>query len=69
MENQLKIEKDLFTPLSEEEKKIEVSVRPSVGYWKDAWMRLKKDKLALVSLIVIVVVSSCSYFYSKIFSI
>ena len=65
MENQLKIEKDLFTPLSEEEKKIEVSVRPSVGYWKDAWMRLKKDKLALVSLIVIVVVIVAAIFIPK----
>lgn len=62
MENQLKIEKDLFTPLSEEEKKIEVSVRPSVGYWKDAWMRLKKDKLALASLIVIVMVIFAAIF-------
>lgn len=56
MENQLKIEKDLFIPLSEEEKKIEVSVRPSIGYWKDAWERLKKDKFAIASLIVIVAI-------------
>ena len=67
MENQLKIEKDLFTPLSEEEKKIKVSVRPSVGYWKDAWMRLKKDKLALISLIVIVVIILAAIFSSYIF--
>ena len=65
MENQLKIDKDLFTPLSEDEKKIEVSVRPSVGYWKDAWMRLKKDKLALASLIVIVVVVLAAIFIPK----
>jgi oligopeptide transport system permease protein len=56
MENELKIQKDLFTPLSEEEKKIEAIVRPSIGYWKDAWMRLKRDKFAIVSLVVIVVV-------------
>ena len=66
MENQLKIEKDLFTPLSEEEKKIEVIVRPSVGYWKDAWMRLKKDKFALISLIVIIVIVASSYFCSNV---
>jgi len=56
MENELKIQKDLFTPLSAEEKKIEVLVRPSVSYWKDAWTRLKKDKFAIVSLVVIVAV-------------
>ncbi|MDR3596159.1 ABC transporter permease [Clostridium sp.] len=56
MENQMKIEKDLFTPLSEEEKKVKVAVRPNVGYWKDAWTRLKRDKMAIISLIVIVVV-------------
>lgn len=62
MENQMKIEKDLFIPLSEEEKKVKVSVRPSVSYWKDAWMRLKKDKFALASLIVIVVIIAAAIF-------
>lgn len=56
MENQLKIEKELFTPLSAEEKKVNVTVRPSIGYWKDAWRRLKKDRMALVSLIVIIAI-------------
>lgn len=56
MENELKMQKDLFTPLSEEEKKIETIVRPSIGYWKDAWMRLKRDKFAIISLVVIVIV-------------
>lgn len=56
MENQLKIEKDLFTPLSEDEKKVSTIVRPSVGYWKDAWNRLKKDKFAMISLVVIVII-------------
>lgn len=56
MENQLKIEKDLFTPLSEDEKKVNTIVRPSVGYWKDAWNRLKKDKFAMISLVVIVII-------------
>lgn len=56
MENGLKIEKDLFTPLSEDEKKIETIVRPSISYWKDAWIRLKKDKFAIISLVVIVVI-------------
>jgi len=56
MENKFKIEKDLFTPLSAGEKKVEVSVRPSIGYWKDAWTRLKKDKFAIASLIIIIAI-------------
>jgi len=56
MENQLKIEKELFAPLSIEEKKVNAIVRPSVGYWKDAWNRLSKDKMALISLITIIAI-------------
>lgn len=53
MEN-LKISEDMFTPISKEEKQFEKNVRPSVGYWKDAWRRLKTNKVALGSLIVII---------------
>ena len=52
----LDIDKELFTPLSEEEKKFEEIVRPSVGYWADAWRRLKNNKVALFSLIMIILV-------------
>lgn len=56
MENNFEMDKALFTPLSEDEKNFEQVVRPSVGYWKDAWTRLKRNKVALVSLIVIVLI-------------
>jgi oligopeptide transport system permease protein len=56
MENQIKIEKELFAPLSAEEKKINAIVRPSVGYWKDAWNRLTRDRIALISLIAIIAI-------------
>jgi len=49
----LNIDKELFTPLSEEEKNFEQVVRPSVGFWADAWRRLKTNKVAIVSLIAI----------------
>ncbi|VYU08340.1 ABC transporter permease subunit [Clostridium tertium] len=52
----LDLDKELFTPLSDEEKKFEQIVRPSVGYWADAWRRLKGNKVALVSLIMIVII-------------
>lgn len=52
----LDMDKELFTPLSEEEKNFEQIVRPSVGYWADAWRRLKSNKVSLVSLIIIILV-------------
>lgn len=50
------IDKSKFTPLSDEEKKVEVVVRPSIGYWKDVWNRLKSNKMAIGGLIVIVAI-------------
>lgn len=55
MEN-LNLEKEMFAPLSAEEKKVDAVVRPSVGYWADAWRRLKGNKVALFSLIMISVI-------------
>lgn len=52
----LDLDKELFTPLSDEEKKFEQIVRPSVGYWADAWRRLKGNKVALFSLVMIIVI-------------
>ncbi|MDS0527505.1 ABC transporter permease [Clostridium sp. SHJSY1] len=54
MENYKDLDKSLFTPLSAEEKKFEQVVRPSVGYWKDAWRRLRSNKVAIASLIVVI---------------
>lgn len=54
MENYNELDKNLFTPLSDEEKKFTQVQRPSVGYWKDAWRRLKSNKVALISLIVVI---------------
>lgn len=55
MEN-INLNKEMFAPLSASEKKIEAVVRPSVGYWADAWRRLKSNKVALVSLIIIALI-------------
>ena len=56
MEENLNIDKELFTPLTDEEKKVDVVVRPSISYWKDAWMRLKSNKVALISLCMIIII-------------
>ena len=57
------IDSSSFELLSSEEKKIEVIVRPSIGYWKDAWRRLKANKMALISLIAIIVVILAAFLY------
>ncbi|WP_252213376.1 ABC transporter permease [Clostridium sp. VAP41] len=62
MEQEINLKKDLFTPLTEDEKKIEVIVRPSVGYWKDAWNRLKKNKMAIISLLAIIIIMLAAIF-------
>lgn len=59
---ELVIDKSKFTPLTKEEKKVEAIVRPSVGYWKDAWQRLIRDKMAITSLIVISIIILAAVF-------
>ncbi|PRR79591.1 Dipeptide transport system permease protein DppC [Clostridium vincentii] len=54
MEKYIDLDKNLFTPLKAEDKKFEQVVRPSVGYWSEAWTRLKSNKVALISLIVVI---------------
>ena len=52
----LDIDSELFSTLSSEEKKANEIVRPSVGYWANAWRRLKANKVALFSLVLIIVI-------------
>jgi len=54
--------KELFEPLSNKEKQITQIQRPSVSYWQDAWRRLKNNKVALISLVIIIVVSALAIF-------
>lgn len=46
------INKDLFVPLEREI--LQVQKEETLGYWQDAWIRLKKNKMALLGLIIIV---------------
>ncbi|NME81986.1 ABC transporter permease [Clostridium sp. SM-530-WT-3G] len=58
----LAIDKSKFTPLSAEEKRVEVAVRPSIGYWKDVWNRLKSNKMAIGGLVVIIAIVLAAIF-------
>ncbi|MBM4235108.1 MAG: ABC transporter permease [Firmicutes bacterium] len=43
----------LFSPLKKKPSQQEI-VRPSITYWQDAWYRLKKNPVAMVSLVFII---------------
>jgi len=45
-----------FLPALQTEKESLVVMRPSVNFWKDGHRRLKKNKVAMVSLVIIIVI-------------
>ena len=46
---------DLFRPLRKKEFKVEL-IRPSTTYWQDAWRRLKQNRVAMGSLVLIILI-------------
>jgi oligopeptide transport system permease protein len=50
-----------FLPATEEEKQGLVVMRESVGFWRDSLRRLVKNKVAMVSLFVIIVIMFFSF--------
>ncbi|MCH5256818.1 MAG: ABC transporter permease [Lachnospiraceae bacterium] len=58
---QLKLNPDDFLPATEEEKQSQVIMRESVSFWKDGVRRLVKNKVAMVSLVVIIIVMIFSF--------
>ena len=57
----LNLNPDDFLPASEEEKQSQVIMRESVSFWKDGMRRLMKNKVAMVSAAVILVVMFFSF--------
>ena len=49
---------DDFAPASNDEKESLVIMRDSVSFWKDGLRRLRKNKIAMVSLLVIILIAS-----------
>ncbi|MHB8064597.1 MAG: ABC transporter permease [Ruminiclostridium sp.] len=56
MNNSETLGKDLFMPATDEERAIVEVMRPSISYWRDAWNRLKANKVAIGGLVVIVLI-------------
>lgn len=57
MGQQVKLTKDLFQPIEKDLIKAEEILRPSLSFWKDAWRRLKQNKLAMVGLWVLLLLT------------
>ncbi len=51
------IPKDKFKRVQIDSKESEKIARPQIGYWQDAWRRLKTNKVAILSLIILVTIS------------
>ena len=58
---QIDVSPEDFLPASDEEKQSLVVMRESVSFWKDGFRRLKKNKVAMTSLIVILLVMIFSF--------
>ena len=58
---QLKLKPEDFLPATEEEKQSQVIMRESVSFWKDGVRRLLKNKVAITSIVVIILVMIFSF--------
>ena len=58
----LHLDADAFMPATPEEKESLVVMRDSVSFWKDGFRRLFRNKVAVVSLFVILVIVIFAYF-------
>ncbi len=45
---------DRFQKATQEEKESFINITPGLSYWQDAWRRLKKNKVAMVSLFIVI---------------
>ena len=52
---------ELFKPVGEDYRDNERIAGPSIGFWRDSWYRLRKNKAALVGLVVIVALIAVAY--------
>ncbi|MDN4606669.1 ABC transporter permease [Sporosarcina highlanderae] len=51
-----------FKPKGRDAEKAESVVRPSLSYWKDAWRRLRKNKLAMGGLVFLIILTLFAIF-------
>ena len=47
------LSKDQFKIIGYKEENINKIERPTISYWQDAWRRLKKNPIAMMSIVVL----------------
>ncbi|WP_132996304.1 ABC transporter permease [Sporanaerobacter acetigenes] len=57
----LNVSKDMFEIVGKDEMNYDKIVRPSLTYWADAWRRLKENKLAIMSIIILIIVVAMAF--------
>lgn len=58
---QMKLNPDDFLPATNEKKESLVVMRESVSFWKDGFRRLRKNKVAMASLVIIILIMILSF--------
>ncbi|CAJ1002925.1 MULTISPECIES: ABC transporter permease [Bacillales] len=58
----MQLTKEHFEPISVDFRQAEEIKRPSLSFWADVWRRLKMNKVAMASLIFILILVACAIF-------
>lgn len=62
IENEI-LDKDAFESVTDQKFDKEEILRPATTYWQDSWRRFKENKLALISLIFIILATIASFWF------
>lgn len=57
----MELRKEQFKHVGINEEKSQSIIRPSMTYWQDAWRRLKKNPVAILSLLIIIIFAFMSF--------
>ncbi|WP_019122893.1 ABC transporter permease [Brevibacillus massiliensis] len=52
----MQLTKEHFQPISMDLRQAEEIKRPSLSFWRDAWRRLRSNKIAMISLVFLVII-------------
>ncbi|RFU64126.1 oligopeptide ABC transporter permease [Peribacillus glennii] len=52
----MKLTRDMFEPVSVNTTKSEKIEKPSLNFWQDSWLRVRKNKAAIVSMVILVLI-------------
>ena len=62
---EIQLNKEMFEIIGKDKASYDKIVRPSLTYWSDAWRRLKENKLAIISLIILIAVVAMAFIGPK----